>query len=251
MKYTLKAASGDAGEYFFAYQIAHVLKWPCRLLDIDIGIDAQVEVLDKDRISSGRFIAVQVKARLDDGPSYRYVSEAQLAYWLELDVPVFVVLVNLTDQAMYLHRISKKVSYYRTPEGAVRIDFDAENEIFSSATAERLSSASADTAMEHILPLLEKVNQGAEAILEYLRGKVDDSDRLLDLMRSRVALKKYLDKASALVDAMDAGEDEYNDTLLKLEDGLEKLAEVIDRYKIHHDRGEYFEEVVVFMNEQR
>lgn len=251
MKYTLKAASGDAGEYFFAYQIAHVLKWPCRLLDIDIGIDAQVEVLDIDRTSTGRFIAVQVKARLDDGPSYRYVSEAQLAYWLELDVPVFVVLVNLDKKAMYVHRISKKLEYHRTPERAVRIDFDLVNEIFSSATAARFSKASADAVMEHILPLLEKVNHGAEVILEFLRGEVDNADRLLDLMRSRVALKSYLNQASALVDAMGAGEDEYNDALNKLEVSLDQLARVFDMYKIHVDRGEYYEEVMVFLDERR
>jgi hypothetical protein len=251
MIYTLNAASGDAGEYFFAYQIADVLKWPCRLLDIDIGIDAQVEVIDMNRKSNGRFIAVQVKARLDDGKSYRYVTEAQLAYWLELDVPVFVVLVNLAKKTMYVHRISKKVVYHRTPEGRVRIDFDMVKEIFSSATAARFAKASDDVAMEHILPLLEEVNQGAEVILEYLRGEVNDSDRLFELMRSRVALQGYLSQASALVDAMGVGVDEYNAALSKLGDGLDQLAAVFVRYKIHVDRGEYHAEVSTFLDELR
>lgn len=38
MKYPKKTANGDAGEFFFAYKIASVLKWPCRLLDIDIKL---------------------------------------------------------------------------------------------------------------------------------------------------------------------------------------------------------------------
>ncbi|MDW9232039.1 hypothetical protein C7S15_5639 [Burkholderia cepacia] len=62
MLYTLKKASGDAGEYFFAYKIASVLKWPCRLTGIDIGIDAQVEVMDDNQLSTGQFVAFQVKA---------------------------------------------------------------------------------------------------------------------------------------------------------------------------------------------
>lgn len=105
--------------------------------------------------------------------------------------------------------------------------------------------------MEHILPLLDKVNQGAEVILEYLRGEVDDADRLLYLMQSRVALKKYLDQASALVNAMGACEDEFNATLAKLDGALDKLAKVIDHYGIHVDRGQYYEEVRAFLNERR
>jgi hypothetical protein len=63
MKYALRTANGDAGEFFFAYKIASVLKWPCRLFDIDIGIDAQVEIVDEDdETSTGRFVAFQVKA---------------------------------------------------------------------------------------------------------------------------------------------------------------------------------------------
>ncbi|MCI5162057.1 MAG: hypothetical protein D3917_08545 [Candidatus Electrothrix sp. AX5] len=53
LKYTKKKAIGDAGEYFFAYTVATILGWPCRLLDIDIGIDAQVEILDGDQNSTG------------------------------------------------------------------------------------------------------------------------------------------------------------------------------------------------------
>ena len=44
MKYPLGTANGDAGEFFAAYKIAKELGWPCRLFDIDIGIDAQVSV---------------------------------------------------------------------------------------------------------------------------------------------------------------------------------------------------------------
>ena len=38
MKYPKTAATGHAGEFFFAYQVAKVLGWPCRIFDIDIGL---------------------------------------------------------------------------------------------------------------------------------------------------------------------------------------------------------------------
>src|SRR5690242_4709435 len=80
MKYSGKTASGDAGEFFFAYQVASVLGWPCRLFDIDIGIDAQVEVLDEDGKSAGNFVAFQVKTTSGEGSAaYRHVRKRQLA----------------------------------------------------------------------------------------------------------------------------------------------------------------------------
>ena len=119
MKYPLKAANGHAGEYFFAYTIANVLKWPCRLIDIDIGIDAQVEVINEDRSSSGRFVAFQVKTTSREEPNCRYVTVDQLKYWQELDLPVFVVLVALKEKQMYLHRVLFNVEYKKTKKGAI------------------------------------------------------------------------------------------------------------------------------------
>jgi hypothetical protein len=253
MEYTVKAANGDAGEYFFAYQIAHVLKWPCRLLDVDIGIDAQVELLDEERMSTARFIAIQVKAREEEGPNYRYVSKAQLAYWQEIDVPVFVVLVNLKAKPikMYLHEVSKSHKYSITPKGSVRIDFDLKKDIFNSATATRFSESLVNVAMHHIQPWLDKVNRGSDEILEYLEGPVDNKDTLLELMRSRVALKENLAHAFSLVRSMHAGEDKYHDAKLKLDDGLKQLAEVMKSANIHIDEGENYHEVNTFFEEQR
>lgn len=46
-KYTAKNISGDAGAYLIAYTATHRLGWPCRILGIDIGVDAELEVLDQ------------------------------------------------------------------------------------------------------------------------------------------------------------------------------------------------------------
>lgn len=252
MEYTVKAANGDAGEYYFAYQIALVLKWPCRLLDVDIGIDAQVELLDEERMSTARFIAIQVKAREEDGPNYRYVSEAQLEYWQELDVPVFVVMVKLDAEpiAMYLHEVTKTAKYHKTPKGRIRIEFDLEKDIFNSATAARFSKSLHTAAMEHIRPLVDKVKRAAEEILEYLAGVPDDKDIMLAMMESRVSLKSDLNRASALVNANGVGEDEYHEAKLKLDDALKKLAVKMESADIHIAEGLGYHVVKAFFDEE-
>ena len=88
-----KNAVGDAGEFFFAYRVSSELRWPCRLIDIDIGIDAQIEILDSDLRSTGKFVAVQVKAT-EVGRRIWRVSRRHIKYWNSISVPVFVALVR-------------------------------------------------------------------------------------------------------------------------------------------------------------
>jgi len=101
LKYTEDSAIGDAGEYLFAHKVAETLEWPCRLLDIDIGIDAQIEILDDNRNSMGKFIAVQVKSTRDKEKQSTSVEKKHIAYWSELEVPVLIVFVNLSKKKVF------------------------------------------------------------------------------------------------------------------------------------------------------
>lgn len=101
MKYNEDNATGDAGEYLFAYTVSNVLEWPCRLLDIDIGIDAQIEILDDNRNSMGQFIAVQVKSTRDKDKFSTSVERKHIEYWSGLEVPVLIVFVNLSKKKVY------------------------------------------------------------------------------------------------------------------------------------------------------
>jgi hypothetical protein len=151
MKYSEKTAHGDAGEFFFAYQIASVLKWPCSLFDIDIGIDAQVEILQEGGVSTGKFAAFQIKTRtLEKDEACSYVGKRHLAYWRALDVPVFAVLVDLPKQAMYLHQITKSNSYPTTKKGRVRIDFDTTTDRFQKSTGACIQAAADEVALADI-----------------------------------------------------------------------------------------------------
>lgn len=129
LEYTKKAASGDAGEFFTAYKIVKTLGWPCRLFDIDIGIDAQVEILSEDRQSTGQFVALQVKAR-EYKANCVHISEDHLDYWNTLNIPVFMVLVDHTKAKIFLHLVGNKSKYKKTNKGLFIIPFDRKKEVF-------------------------------------------------------------------------------------------------------------------------
>ncbi|WP_321840775.1 DUF4365 domain-containing protein [Paraburkholderia bannensis] len=128
----MNAANGNAGEYYFAYVISSVLKWPCRLIDIDIGVDAQIEVLDENKYSTGQFIAIQIKTR-SGGERSISVSDEKLLYWKNLELPVYVALVALSSKEpkVYLHFVDPTVDYRKTENGKRCIDFDFEKDGFS------------------------------------------------------------------------------------------------------------------------
>jgi hypothetical protein len=196
VKYPVGTAHGDAGEFFFAFQIASVLKWPCRLFDIDIGIDAQVEIINEDRTSTGRFVAFQVKATSSDGEDCRYVSKRQLAYWRELELPVFVVLVDLSKPAMFLHRVALDRDYPVTKKGAIRIDFDLKSEEFTARSGRLIATAAEETALSHVRRHLDVVRGGAEEIRKQIAAQEDypDPNALIDRMDERAQLKEELER---------------------------------------------------------
>ncbi|WP_025507121.1 DUF4365 domain-containing protein [Vibrio parahaemolyticus] len=93
MRFDTKSSNGKAGEHYFAYWICGNFGWPCRLLDIDIGIDAQLEIFDNKKHSMGEFIGVQIKA----SQNYKRkitVSICNLEYWKNITDPVIVVAIS-------------------------------------------------------------------------------------------------------------------------------------------------------------
>jgi hypothetical protein len=46
VEYPKRSRNGDAGELLVAFTTNRVFGWPCRLLDIDIGVDAELEIME-------------------------------------------------------------------------------------------------------------------------------------------------------------------------------------------------------------
>ena len=251
MKYPLKAANGHAGEYFFAYQIAWMLKWPCRLIDVDIGIDAQVEVINRDSTSTGRFVAFQIKASNVNEPDSRYVSQQQLSYWRELGLPVFVVLVDLKKSEMYLHRVSFDTDYYETDNGTIRIDFDRTNDRFTEKSGILIEAAAAEP-LTCLYEHLDDLKRGIGNIRQAIDGQESfpDSGALIDAMLGRHAVREKLAQTWSLVEALRVDDTEVGLLDAALEQALEDLTRYINpTFLADHEDGKG--EIRKFLDEQR
>lgn len=122
MKYYLSNIIGDAGEHLFASRIIKLFHFPCRLINIDIGIDAEIEIIDDNFKSTGVFLKCQVKTTTSD-KFYIYVEEGHLEYWNKINVPVIVFLVHLDTEKIYWHCIDDIEKYTKGKTDYV-INFD-------------------------------------------------------------------------------------------------------------------------------
>lgn len=237
MKYPVGTANGDAGEFLFAYRIASVLKWPCRLFDIDIGIDAQVEVMGPDRASTGRFVAFQIKATSAEERDCCYVSKRQLAYWADLELPVFVVLVDLASEAMFLHRVASEKSYASTAKGRIRIDFDLSTDRFTPDSGAIIAAAAEEAALAHVRRHLEVAHSGAQRIRQTIvdMEEFPDPSALIACMDERAELLEELAQASALVRALRVGRGEYAAAEEQLQGALQGLRDYMSDWNMHND----------------
>lgn len=108
-KFKTGNAIGKAGEHYFAYWIMRTVGWPCRLMDIDIGIDAQIEILNEHQHSTGDFIAVQIKTTGSKIPE-KTVYKKHLEYWKDLDDELIYVSISNFRQSsptIYWKRLNK------------------------------------------------------------------------------------------------------------------------------------------------
>jgi len=236
MKYPDTTAIGDAGEFYFAYQIAHVLRWPCRLFDIDIGLDAQVEILDAKRNSEGRFVAFQVKTTsVENSKTSVYVKRAQVDYWKTLELPVFVVLVDLPTGSMLLHRITDQ-DYVKTNGGRLRIDFDP-SQTFDKSSGRVFAAASQEAALDAIDKYLLPIRQGAQAIEDELKNQIEfpDPNRIIELMEKRHALKDNLARAEALSLSLGTGAQECMNVKQLLDAALIQLGAYMEDWNMDKD----------------
>lgn len=104
----------EIGINLVATIVATELKWIFReQLKKDIGIDAQIEVLDEGK-SAGHLIASQIKSgesyfieKNDDGIIYRGDKD-HLDYWSGHSLPVLVILCDIENKVAYWQHVCKE-----------------------------------------------------------------------------------------------------------------------------------------------
>ena len=114
MEYTSKARHGDIAEHLVAFRIMKLLGWPCRLYGIDLGVDAEVEILDAKGITTGDIIKLQVKSVQDTPPTDKfeiYCRDDHVEYWQRFSTPVIFCGVDLSNDAVYWKQITASDSY--------------------------------------------------------------------------------------------------------------------------------------------
>lgn len=92
MEFAKNSAKGKAGENYFAYWILRNFGWPCRLLDIDIGIDAQIEVLNENNRPTGNCLPVQIKTTNSEELKLQ-IDTDHLNQWSQMNESVLLVLI--------------------------------------------------------------------------------------------------------------------------------------------------------------
>ncbi len=126
-KYTRTAINGDAGEYFLAYKITSMFGFATRLLDVDLGVDAEIEVIDVN-VSTTHIIKAQIKSSDNISGNKHTVSVKQenVEYWKEINLPVVVFLVDLKTEKIYWQHIKSEANY-TTSGVSNKVEFDLQS----------------------------------------------------------------------------------------------------------------------------
>lgn len=113
-QYPKRSINGDAGEHLVAFKFTRTLSWPCRLQDVDLGIDAEIEICDDNNAATGNVVKLQVKSFEKMGSATKhdvYVDESDISYWQRFSVPTIVVCVDLTTEKVYWKSINSTEAY--------------------------------------------------------------------------------------------------------------------------------------------
>ncbi|MGR7118219.1 DUF4365 domain-containing protein [Klebsiella aerogenes] len=121
---------------FYIVSKALPKEWIIReVTERDYGIDLYVEIVNDNGLVTGDLVALQVKSTeqiqfsKDDDFCLGGIKRATLNYWVRLPVPVFVLLVNLSDEAVYWCNIAhdQRCGYYKGTSKAFSLRFEKEN----------------------------------------------------------------------------------------------------------------------------
>lgn len=112
-EYSESAEMGERGRWIVEGTLRDSLGWLFREIQkTDLGIDGFVEILDEERKSHGRLLALQLKTGPcyfrepnDEGFLFRG-KRKHLKYWLGFSLPVVVVLCDPDSQTCYWQHVS-------------------------------------------------------------------------------------------------------------------------------------------------
>jgi hypothetical protein len=242
MKYEIVNATGDAGEHFFAYKVATELGWPCRLLDIDIGIDAQIEILDDSKNSTGQFLAVQIKSTTSAEDCARYIDLKHVKYWQSVESPMLIALVNLKNKSVFVKHIQKTYKFKPTKRGSRTTKFEFNKlDLLSKKMIPRFRELAFEAEKLEVTVLLASLNiELKQIIFETELGKepvIVDYFHYIQTMRDFRSRESRLYKCLVLVRRIynSVGDCGYQKTYGLLITARQSLIDFMYKWNFHHN----------------
>lgn len=137
MKFYTSNATGDSGLFLLGHWINQNFGFPFRIMSTDIGIDAEIEMIDEEYHSEGLILKAQVKATqtVITKNFSAYIDKPHLKYWDKLTVPVLFFKVDLTNNNIYYKHISSHDDISSTKSddpSKLKIEFDIEKDILTT-----------------------------------------------------------------------------------------------------------------------
>lgn len=157
-KYAKRSINGNAGEYLACFKFTKILNWPCRLQNIDIGVDAEIEICNVSGESTGDIVKLQIKSfqALDSSSKHDvYVEDKDILYWQRFSTPTIVVCVDLGSEKIYCKPIYSTEAY-RTGGTSRKVTFDLNNDELTSNTKEILLKLASPEVFKKVNDLIQQ-----------------------------------------------------------------------------------------------
>ncbi len=193
-EYSKRSKNGHAGEYFAAFKFTQIFGWPYRMLDVDIGVDAEIEILDDRRISTSNLIKLQIKTFDAISPAESkkiYVSDEHITYWKKFCLPIVVVCVDLKAEKIYWKPVIA-TEIYKTGGQSTIISIDLEADELTLASMDQFKKLAIPDESKEIEPLLESAREQHTRIIDYSTYGIDGEQ----LDRIEKAVSEFNDTVS-------------------------------------------------------
>jgi hypothetical protein len=200
MNYNKQQINGDAAEYFVAYTLTKVLGWPCRLFGVDLGVDAELEVVDALGVSQGDIIKVQIKAKETTVPTRELavtVEPRHIEYWKHFCLPVIVCCADLADEKVYWKQITSTEAF-RTRGASNKVSFDREADLFGPASKQALERLVNPAESKNIEALFSEL-EARFALLPVGYVRFGDLDTIAAVDEQCGAVQEVLERLSRIL----------------------------------------------------
>lgn len=234
MKYTKRSINGDAGEHLVASRIIYDFGFPCRLQNIDIGIDAEIEITEKDFRSTGNIVKAQIKST-ETNNMWVYIGGKHIQYWNKYSVPVVIILVHLTTKKIFWHCIDN-ISKYNKSGSGYKIDFKQEDELDKSSK-NRFIEISFFPVTQKIRSIFEKAMALAESDIEEIDSMSYDLTSFDFIAENYFGIRHNLEIADDLIrrnKCLQSIKAEFRNELNFVDEYYRKVEKIIETIESDH-----------------